>query len=213
VKQFHGLVPVNLAAEEADESVEGVFLDIFRLLPYGVENGLAGGDAAFLAHEEFEQTKFGGGEMDFASSAEDATLGDFHGQVADAQGMSARLEDATLEGADTGEQDGEGERLGYVVVGAGIKTFDDVGDGVAGSEHQNGEVLLNFSEAARYLNAVDAGEHDVEENEIELRVVDQGKRGETVVSEAYGVIVFFEAAAKHLGHALFVFDYKDFHVN
>ncbi len=72
---------------------------------------------------------------------------------------------------------------------------------------------MDVAEAAGNLNAVDAREHDVEEDEVELRVVRQGERGKTVVREAYGVIVFFEAAAEHLGHALFVFDYKDFHVD
>jgi hypothetical protein len=213
VKEFYGLVLINLAAEEADKSVQGVLLDIFRALPYGVENGLAGGDAAFMAHKEFEQAKFGGREMDFPSSAEDATLGDFQGQVADAQGMKSRLEDAALEGADTGEEDGEGEWLGYIVVGSGVEAFDDVGDRVAGGEHQNRDVLLHVAEAAGDLNAIDAGEHDVEKDEVELGVVRQGERGKTVMREAYGVIVFFEPAAEHLGHAPFVFDYEDFHVN
>jgi hypothetical protein len=166
-----------------------------------------------MAHEEFEQTKFSGGEMDFPSSAEDATLGDFQGQVADPQGMSARLEYAALEGADTGEQDSKGEGLGYIVVGAGIKAFDDVGDGVAGSKHQNGDVLLEFAEAAGDLNTVDSGEHHIEENHVEAGVLREGKGGEAVVSEAYGVIVFFEPAAEDLGHAFFVFDNKDFHAS
>jgi hypothetical protein len=126
--------------------------------------------------------------------------------------MSSGLEDAALEGADTSEQDGEGERLGYIVVGAGIEAFDDVGDGVAGGEHQNGDVLLHFAEAAGDLNAVDARKHDVKKDEVELCVVCQGKRSETVMNEAYGVIVFFEPAPEHLGHALFVFYYKDFHI-
>jgi hypothetical protein len=213
VKEFYRLVLINLAAKEADKSVQGVLFDIFRALPYGVENSLAGGDTAFMAHEEFEQTKFGGGEMDFPSSAEDASLGDFQGQVADAQGMKSRLEDAALEGADTGEQDGEGERLGYIVVGSRVEAFDDVGDGVASGEHQNRDVLLHVAEAAGDLNAIDARKHDVEENEVELGVVGQGKGAETVVREAYGVIVFFEPAAEHLGHTPFVFDYEDSHVN
>src|SRR5260370_33614866 len=108
--------------------------------------------------------------------------------------MSSGLEDGALEGADTSEQDGEGERLGYIVVGAGIEAFDDVGDGVAGGEHQNGDVLLHFAEAAGGLNAVDARKQYGKKGEVGLPGGWQGKRRGTVMNEAYGVHVFVRPA-------------------
>jgi hypothetical protein len=213
VNQFNGFAFVDLAAEETDESVQGVLFDIFGGAPNSVKNGAARGDAAFVAHEEFEQTKFGGSEMDFASSAKDAALGEFQGKVADSESVRSRLGDAALQRADAGEQDGEGERLGHVIVGARIETLDDVGNGIASRQHQNGNVLAKLAETAGDLNAIDSGQHDIEEDEVELVVFGERKSGEAVVSEAYGMIVFLEATAKDLGHSLLVFDYEDFHLN
>lgn len=121
VNQFNRLAFVDLAAQEADEGVQGVLFDVFGRAPNGVKNGAAGGDAAFVAHEEFEQAKFRRSEMDFSSAAKNAALGKFQGEVADSESVSARLGDAALWRADAGEHDGEGEWLGHIIVGAGIE--------------------------------------------------------------------------------------------
>src|SRR5437016_1582210 len=107
---------------------------------------MARGDTSFVAHEEFEQAKFRRSEMDFPSSTEDATLGDFQCKIADSQRMGSRLGDAALERANAGEQHGKRERLRNIVVGSRIEPLDDVGDRVASGKHQNGDVLLKFAE-------------------------------------------------------------------
>src|SRR6267378_334166 len=213
VNQFYGLVLIDLPAKEAHKGVESVLFDVFRRPPYGVENGMAGGDASFVAHKEFEQTKFRRGELDFPSSAEDATLGDFQCKVADTQRMSSRLGNPALQRTDTGEQYGKRERLRHIIVGSRIESLDDIGDGVASSKHQNGNVLLEFAEPARDLNAIHPGQHHIEEDKVEVRVLRKGKRREAVVGKAYGMTVFFEPSPEHLRHALFVFDYQDLHLN
>jgi hypothetical protein len=63
------------------------------------------------------------------------------------------------------------------------------------------------------LKAIDSGQHDIEEDEVELVVFGERKSGEAVVGEAYGVIVLLQAVAEDLGHSLFVFDYEDSHLN
>src|SRR6202158_2756889 len=174
---------------------------------------MASGDTSFMAHEEFEQAKVRRGELDFPSSAEDATLGDFQGKVADAQRMSSRLGNPALQRADAGEQYGKRERLRHIIVGSRIESLDDIGDGVASGKHQNGDVLLEFAEPAGHLNAIHPGQHHIEEEKVEVRVLRKGKRREAVVSKAYGMTIFFEPSPEHLGHALFVFDYQYLHLN
>jgi len=151
--------------------------------------------------------------MDFASAAKNAALGELQGEVADSKSVRARLGDAALQRADAGEQNSEGEGLGHIIVGASVEAFDDVGNGVAGGEHQDGNVLLDFAETLSDLNAVESGQHDIEEYEVELVVFGEGDGGEAVVGQANGVIVFFEAAAEDLGHSCFVFDYEDLHLS
>jgi hypothetical protein len=127
--------------------------------------------------------------------------------------MSSRLNYTALQCADAGEQYGKRKRLGHVIVGSQIESLDDVGDGVPSRKRQNGDVLPEFAEAARDLNAIDPGQHHIEEDKVELDVLGKGKRREAVVSEAYGMIIFFEPAPENLRHSLFVFHYQDLHVN
>jgi hypothetical protein len=127
--------------------------------------------------------------------------------------MDSRLGYAALQGADAGEQYGKGEGLRHIVVGPGVEPLHYVGDGVARGKHQNGDVLLKFAEPARDLNSVDSGQHHIEEDEVELRVLRKGQGREAIVNKAYGVIIFFEPAPEHLRHALFVFDDQDLHLN
>jgi hypothetical protein len=72
---------------------------------------------------------------------------------------------------------------------------------------------LEFAEPARDLNAIHPGQHHIEEDKVEVRVLRKRKRREAVVSKAYGMTIFFEPAPEHLRHALFVFNYQDLHVN
>ena len=72
---------------------------------------------------------------------------------------------------------------------------------------------MTFAEPARDLNPVDSRQHHVEQDEVELRVLSKGERRGAVVSKAYGVIIFFEPAAEHLRHSLFIFDDQDLHAS
>src|SRR5882762_4386397 len=149
MNQFYGLVLIDLPAKEAHKSVQGILFDVFRRPPYGIENGMARGDTSFMAHEEFEQAKLRGGELDFPSSAEDATLGDFQCKIADAQRVGSRLGNPALQRADAGEQYGKRERLRHIIVGSRLESLDDIGDGVASGKHQNWNVLFDFAEPVR----------------------------------------------------------------
>lgn len=85
VNQSHRLAFVDFAAEEPDESIERIFLDILRGTPDGIENGAARGDFAFPAHKEFEEAKFGGRKVNLPLGAQDPALGDVQGKIRDAE--------------------------------------------------------------------------------------------------------------------------------
>ena len=57
------------------------------------------------------------------------------------------------------------ERLGEVVVGADGEPDDEVGLGVAGGEHQDGHRAVAL-DAPAHLEAVEAREHQVEDDEV-----------------------------------------------
>jgi len=65
----------------------------------------------------------------------------------------------------TGHQLARAERLGQVVVGAHLKPHHQVQLGVSGGEHEDGDGAVPL-DAPAHLEAVEAGEHDVEDHQV-----------------------------------------------
>ena len=68
--------------------------------------------------------------------------------------------------ADAGDQLQERERLGEVVVGAGLQAGDAVGDAASGAEHQHRRPRVVLAQPPAGLEAVDARKHDVEDDDL-----------------------------------------------
>jgi hypothetical protein len=66
------------------------------------------------------------------------------------------------------EEDAEVEGFGEIVVGAGFDAFKDLFGARARGEHEDGCVVLGFAEGADDGEAVDAGEHAVEDDRIDI---------------------------------------------
>ncbi len=77
-------------------------------------------------------------------------------------------------GADAGEQLGEPERLDQVVVGAGVEAGDDVELLVAGGEDEDGQVGVRGAQPPADVDAVDVGQAEVEDDELDA-VVGRGR--------------------------------------
>ena len=79
----------------------------------------------------------------------------------------ARLVLAQLR-ADARQQHGEAERLGDVVVGAGFQAEDGVGIGVVAGQHDDRRLEAVLAQDAHRLAAVDVGQADVHDHEVDL---------------------------------------------
>ena len=75
---------------------------------------------------------------------------------------------AAQHGPQARREDARAERLGDVVVGAELETRDDVGLVALGGEHDDGDMPGRGlrPEPPAHLEAVDPGEHQVEDDEI-----------------------------------------------
>ena len=69
--------------------------------------------------------------------------------------------------AHPGEQLGEPERLGDVVVGAGVETHDDVGLLAAGGQHDDREPFVAGAQGPAHGEAVEVGQGQVEQHEVD----------------------------------------------
>ena len=118
----------------------------------------------------------------------------------------------TLEASDhASEELEEGKRLGQVVVGAGVEALDDVGESVTGGEHEDGSLFAAEPEAFGDFEAVGAGEHDVEEDEVKGAAAGKLEGGATIAGKVDGVGLFAEATDQEVGHFGVVFDDQDVH--
>ena len=149
---------------------EGVAPDVFEELFGGV-------DAFAVAHEEFEEVEFPGLEANGLVAQGDLAGGAGEGEFAGLDGVAGwgvGVADFFLEqltaaqhGLDAGDEFAHGEGLGHVVVSADFEADDAVDFVVAGGEHQDGDGAA-AADLAADVEAVHAGEHEVEHQEVGL---------------------------------------------
>ena len=89
---------------------------------------------------------------------------------------SRRLDRAPGERPQAGGQLGEGKGFDQVVVGAGVETGDAVGDAIARGQQQDRRLDARRAQPAADLEAVDAGQHDVEHDRVVVADVDPVER-------------------------------------
>jgi len=228
-----GGVGLEVAAEADDEVVDGAGVGVFADVPDVFEDFLAGDDFAGAIDQVAEEVGFHEGEMgglgwcvrafgcaDFEVFKADGAAGE--GEVGDwgksdgclglwRVGLVALPVHAAEQGGEAGEEDGEVEGLGEVVVGAGGEAFDDVFGASAGGEEQDRGEVAGFAQGADDGEAVAAGEHDVEEDGGGLRVGgEEPGEGGVAVGFVVGAVAFgFEVEEETLGEVFFVFYYGD----
>ena len=93
---------------------------------------------------------------------------------------------AAQAGADAGDQLLEVERLSDVVVGAGLQTGDAVRGVVASGEDDHGQLVLRGSHIAQDVEAVASREAEVEDQEVEVRVLRHRARADAVGDDGRG---------------------------
>ena len=124
--------------------------------------------AARPAHERLEQRELLRRELDLGVAAPDAPRGRVEAQVADREHRRPLGRAAPGERPQPGEQLGERERLRQVVVGAGVEAADAILDRVARGQHQHRRPDAVRAQPAADLDAVHAGEHQVEHDRVVL---------------------------------------------
>ena len=165
------------------------------------------------AHEHLEQRELGAGQLDRPAAAHHLAGRHVQGEVGERQhlvgaGAVARMRPAEQR-AQPGEQLLQRERLGEVVVGAGVEPLHPVADRVAGGEHQDRQVVARGAQRAGGLDAVEARHHHVDHEGVRGLPGDAGQRLGTVAGQRDGVAVELQGAAQRLAHRPVVVDDED----
>ena len=109
---------------------------------------------------------------------------------------------------DPGDELARAERLGEVVVGADGEADDQVGLGVAGREHEDRYRALPL-DALAHLEAVEAGEHEVEDDEVGLEPLARLHAAGTVAGDLDGEALAAEPGRDGFRDRCFVLDHED----
>lgn len=133
--------------------------------PYFFEEDFSAEHLPGFAGERDEQVEFEGGEGDGFFASFDDVAGDVDGDVSDGESFWCDGGTAAEAGADSGDEFFGFEGFGDVVVSTGFEAYDDVNGVAFGGEHDDGDTGFG-ADGAAYFDAVAAGEHEVEEDEV-----------------------------------------------
>src|SRR6185437_2565015 len=183
--------------------------DLLQQLP-------AGDGAARVADQIAEEVGFHQGEVDLLAQGFEAEVfevdfatGEFElGDIVLRGGAAiGRVPlHAAQQAVEAGEQDGKVEGLGQVIVGSGGEALEDVFWASASSEHEQRNEVLRLAEFFRDLEAVPAGQHDVEEDGVKMLLVEQREGALAVSGDGRFIAFGAQIEEESLGEMSFVFD-------
>ena len=155
-----------------------------------------------------EQVELLGGEPDGRLAPADLVGADVHQDVGVAERASRPRAAAAEQRPDPGQQLLVGEGLDQVVVGAAVEPAHPVGGGVARGQHQDRQVAFRPQPPAD-LQAVDPGEHHVQDRQVGHPLAGPGEGDRAVGSDLDLVALVDQGAPKRGGDLGVVVDHQD----
>ena len=130
---------------------------------------VAGDDFVSVLDHEFGHGVFAGGDFDCFAFEGDGFGGGVDGDVADGEFGAAFSSVTADDGADAGDEFGEVEGFGEVVIGAVVESFNLVANGVEGGEHEDGGLFF-CAEFLEDFPPIHDRHEDVENDEVVIPV-------------------------------------------
>ena len=217
-------VGLDFGAEHGDVVIDGAGGGEGAVAPDGIEELFAGDGGAGVFGEEAEDGEFFGGAVKkfggfvgigwvswvsfFVLGAVDGLGGEVDLQVAELEVVEGCLfaAGAAEEGADAGEEFFGAEGFDEVIIGAGIEAFDAVLDHAFGGEEEDGDVAMEFAKFGADGEAIEAGHHDVEKDEVGLFAEGFFEADGAVLGGEDAVAIGGEGIGEGGAHGAFVFD-------
>ena len=211
VEEFFGEGFIEFLAEAADVDVDDVGVAVEVHVPdlFGDEG--AGEDFAGAAGEECEEGEFLGAEVETFAGAGGLVADEIDFEIGDGEEIGLACAGAAEDGADAGEEFREGEGFDEVIVGAEFEAFDAVFDGIAGGEEEDGDGGAGAAEFLEDGPAVEAGEHDVEDDEGVLVGAGEVEGIEAAGGDVQQEAAFGEAFLEVEDGVGIIFNEEDFH--
>ena len=159
-----------------------------------------------------EQAELGRAERDRRAAAAHAVRGDVHLDVGISQLLAGqRRPHPAKHGADAGDQLARAERLGDIIVGAGLEAADAVALLAARGQHDDRHVGRRraAAQAAADFDPADALDHPVEEDDVGPHFIGQHQRFLAVAGAGHLVTCALEMIGEQIGERAVVFDQQE----
>jgi len=156
---------VDLAAQPPDGHFHQVGVAVEIHVPHLLSQLRARQHVALAAHEQGQQRELLGGQLEPMSVARGLARNHIEAQVLEHVVRHLVQLAATQEGLDSGEQFGEGERLGKIVVRTALESAHPIGYFVTRCQHQHRH-RSGFAHCIQHRKAVDARKHHVENQKV-----------------------------------------------
>jgi hypothetical protein len=158
-----------------------------------LEDARAGQHLAGMAEEQLQQRELLGRQVQLDLGAPGAPPRRVQPQVADLQHGRALDPAAAHQGAHPRGQLGEAERLDEIVVGAGVQPHDTVVDRVPGGQQEHRRPAALRAQPPGDLQPVHAGQHDVQDDRVVVRLGRVPQRLRAVAGRVDGIALLLEA--------------------
>ncbi len=158
-----------------------------------------------------KQDELLGREIDLRLATPDLMGRRVEPQLADLDDRRPLALAAPHQGTEPGQQLGEGEGLGQVVVGAAVEAGDPVLERAAGGQHQHRRPDPLLAQAPAGLEAVDAGQDHVEDDRVVTRGAGHADSFLAGTGDVDGQALLAEATPDQRRHLHLVLDHQDIH--
>jgi hypothetical protein len=175
-----------------------------------LEQDRARHDLAAVQHEVFDQRELHGGQWQGFAVAAHFARAQVDLQIAELDRRARLVRAPAHERAHAREELFELERLGEVVVGASVEQIDLVRERVERGQHEDGSGLRR-AQLAQERAAVDAREHQVEDDEVVVPATELVPREVAVLRHIAGVALLAQRALQRRGQIGLVLDDQDSH--
>src|SRR5689334_124915 len=167
VDQIVGEGSVDLGTQARNMRFDDAGLGIEVKVPDALEQHRARDDAALIAHEEFKQAKLARLQVDHLAAAADGAANEIHLEIGDAQNGLLPLERRPPgESMEPGQELGEGEGLGDIVVAARLEPIDTIIDAAQRCQEQDRDLLADAAQRPDEMKTVDPRKHAVDDDDV-----------------------------------------------
>jgi hypothetical protein len=192
-------VVLDLLAHPPDVHSHRPGVEAFVVAPDPAHDLIPGEHATGVARDEPQEVELLGRKPDLDAALADLPRAGVHRQIADLEPLDRRRGRARTpeHGLDPSDQLPRRERLGDVVVGAELETHDAVGFLAERGQHDH-RPPPRRTDPAHDRQAVDAREHEIEDDEVRLGRFDDGPRPAAVLGLERLEALALEVADDHV---------------